>query len=168
MDALLVAARVLLAAVRAVAGIAKLADRAGSAQALIGFGVPTRFAAVFATILPLVELVVAVGLLPVAAAWWGALGALLLLFVAGISLNLARGRNPDCHCFGQLHSEPTGRSTLIRNGLLATVAAFVVFRLVHRHDAPEVTSVLVGVTVNDVQIDSHGLARQALAARRPI
>ena len=33
---------------------------------------------------------------------------LLLLFVGGISYNVARGRSPDCHCFGQLHSAPAG------------------------------------------------------------
>ena len=51
---------------------------------------------------------------------------LLLLFVAGISVNLARGRTPDCHCFGQLHSAPAGPSTLIRNLVLAALAGVVV------------------------------------------
>jgi hypothetical protein len=53
------------------------------------------------------------------------LGALGLLFVMGISTNLARGRKPDCHCFGQLHSAPAGWKTLARNGVLAAVAGFV-------------------------------------------
>ena len=78
--------------------------------------------------LPLAELAVAVLLLPEATAWWGALGALalLLLFCLAIGVNLARGRQPDCHCFGQLHSEPAGPSTLLRNGALAAVALLVV------------------------------------------
>src|SRR5204862_6805855 len=61
-------------------------------------------------------------------AWWGAVGALalLLIFVAGIAYNLAQGRTPDCHCFGQLHSAPAGWSTLIRNLVLAGVAGLVV------------------------------------------
>jgi methylamine dehydrogenase accessory protein MauD len=50
---------------------------------------------------------------------------LLLLFVGGISYNLARGRTPDCHCFGQLHSAPAGWPTLIRNLVLAAVAAVI-------------------------------------------
>jgi hypothetical protein len=60
---------------------------------------------------------------------WGALGALALLsvFVVGISVNLARGRTPDCHCFGQLHSAQTGWKTLARNGVLAAVAGFVLW-----------------------------------------
>ena len=68
-------------------------------------------------------------LIPTALAWWGALGALalLLLFVAGIGINLARGHKPECHCFGQLHSAPAGWSTLVRNGLLAVIAGFILW-----------------------------------------
>jgi peroxiredoxin len=53
--------------------------------------------------------------------------ALLLLFVSGISINLARGRKPECHCFGQLHSAPAGWRTLARNGVLAAVAGFILW-----------------------------------------
>lgn len=42
MDAVLLVARVVLAAVFAVAGLAKLADRAGSRRAVTGFGLPAR------------------------------------------------------------------------------------------------------------------------------
>jgi peroxiredoxin/uncharacterized membrane protein YphA (DoxX/SURF4 family) len=124
----LLTARVLLAAVFLVAGLAKLADLAGSRQALRDFGVPTRLATPFGLLLPLAELAVAVALIPTVSAWWGALGALalLLLFVGGIGSNLARGRQPECHCFGQLHSAPAGWSTLIRNLVLAAVAGVVV------------------------------------------
>jgi hypothetical protein len=112
-----------------VAGAAKLADRAGSRKALADFGVPSSLATPLATLLPLAELAVAAALIPAASAWWGALGALalLLLFVAGISINLARGRKPDCHCFGQLHSAPAGWRTLARNGALAAIAGFVLW-----------------------------------------
>jgi peroxiredoxin len=48
------------------------------------------------------------------------------VFVLGIGINLALGRKPDCHCFGQLHSEPVGWPTLLRNAVLAVVAGFVV------------------------------------------
>jgi peroxiredoxin/uncharacterized membrane protein YphA (DoxX/SURF4 family) len=127
MEIALLVARVLLAVVFVVAGLAKLADRAGSRQALRDFGVAAALATPLGTLLPLAELAVAVALLPAASAWWGALGALglLLLFSAGIGANLARGRAPDCHCFGQLHSAPMGWSTLVRTGALALVAGFV-------------------------------------------
>ncbi len=110
MSLALLIARLLLAAVFLVAGLAKLADLAGSRQALRDFGVPTRLATPFGLLLPLAELAVVVALIPTVSAWWGALGALtlLLVFVGGISYNLARGRQPECHCFGQLHSAPAG------------------------------------------------------------
>ena len=127
MDIALLIARLLLALVFVVAGVAKLADRPGSRQAIADFGVPVSLAAPLGLFLPLAELAVAAALIPSATAWGGALGALalLLLFAAGIGINLARGHRPDCHCFGQLHSAPAGRSTLARNGVLAAVAAFI-------------------------------------------
>lgn len=125
---LLIFVRVLLAVVFLVASLAKLADLAGSRQALRDFGMPALLATPFGLLLPLAELAVAITLLPSSSAWWAALGALflLLLFVIGIVFNLARGRQPDCHCFGQLHSAPAGRPTLLRNLVLAALAGFVV------------------------------------------
>ncbi len=126
----LLIARLLLALVFAVAGVAKLADRTGSSQAVRDFGLPAALAAPLGILLPLAELAVAAALIPTSTAWWGAVGALALLtlFVAGIGINLARGRKPDCHCFGQLHSAPAGWSTLLRNGALAAVAGFVLWQ----------------------------------------
>ena len=128
MDALVLASRLLLAAVFVVAAVAKLSDRGGTRDAVEAFGAPKRAGAVLALGLPAAELAVAVLLLPSATALAGALGALVLLalFSAAIALNLVRGRAPECHCFGQLHSEPAGPRTLVRNGALAGVAAFAV------------------------------------------
>ncbi|MDQ3864544.1 MAG: TlpA family protein disulfide reductase [Actinomycetota bacterium] len=130
MDVALLIARLLLVAVFTLSGVAKLADQAGSRQAMIAFGVPRGLAKPFGLLLPLAELAVAAALLPAVTAWWGALGALalLVLFVVGISANLANGRKPDCRCFGQLHSAPVGWKTLARNGLLVAVAALVIWR----------------------------------------
>ena len=130
MNVILLGARLLLALVFFVAGIAKLADRSGSRQAIIDFGLPPSLAPLLGVLLPLGELVVAAALIPISTAWWGAVGALslLLLFVTGIASNLARGRKPHCHCFGQLHSTPIDRKTLARNGALAAVAGFVIWQ----------------------------------------
>jgi peroxiredoxin len=127
MDVALVAARLVLAAVFVVAGTAKLADRAGSRQAVLDFGAPSRLAGVLGVGLPVVELAVAVALIPTATAWWGALGALglLLLFIVVIGTNIARGRRPDCRCLGQLSAGPIGWSTLARTVVLAAIAGFV-------------------------------------------
>jgi len=51
---------------------------------------------------------------------------LLIVFIAAIGVNLARGRRPDCHCFGQIYSKPVGAETLVRNGILAALAGFSV------------------------------------------
>jgi thiol-disulfide isomerase/thioredoxin len=129
MDAALLIARLLLAAVFTLAGVAKLSDLQGSRRAIINFGVPSAIAAPLGLLLPLAELSVAATLLPASTAWWGALAALALLsvFVVGITYNLARGRKPECHCFGQLHSAPAGWKTLARNGVLAAIAGFVLW-----------------------------------------
>jgi peroxiredoxin len=128
MGAALLASRLLLAGVFLIAGVAKLADRAGSRQAVVAFGVPERLASAVGVGLPATELVVGVALIPSGSARFAALGALLLLaaFVGGIAVALRRGTEADCHCFGQLHSAPVGWRTLGRNGVLAVVATFVV------------------------------------------
>ncbi len=128
MDIALLLARLVLTAVFIVSGVGKLADLPGSRKATAGFGVPEKFVPTAAVLLPIAELIVAAALLFTASAWWGGLGglALLILFIGVIGFNLARGRTPDCHCFGQFHSEPIGWSTIVRNVALSAVAAFIV------------------------------------------
>lgn len=130
MDTTLLLVRLGLAAVLAVAGIAKLIDLRGSRQAMRDFGLPTTLAAPLGLVLPVAEVIAALALLPAATAWWGALGATVLLvaFIGGIAFNLARGQTPNCHCFGQLHSQPISRATLIRNGVLALLAGVIVMQ----------------------------------------
>jgi methylamine dehydrogenase accessory protein MauD len=119
----------ILALVFAAAGVAKLADLAGSRKAVVDFGVPAALGGPLGILLPLAELAVAAALVPTTTAWRGAVGALVLLslFAVAIGANLARGRKPSCRCFGQLHSAPAGWSTLARNAILAAPAAFVVW-----------------------------------------
>ena len=65
-------------------------------------------------LLPAAELATAAALLFAATARWGALAALLLLaaFIFGLTRALRRGETPDCHCFGQVHSEPASWVTV--------------------------------------------------------
>jgi peroxiredoxin/uncharacterized membrane protein YphA (DoxX/SURF4 family) len=118
----------MLAVTFAVAGIAKLADPDGSRQSMLDFGMPAFLARPSAVLLPLAEVACALALIPVGWAWYGAVAVLvlLLMFIVGISISLARGRTPDCHCFGQLHSAPIGWKTLVRNGFLAGCAVLVI------------------------------------------
>ncbi len=123
----LLCVRLLLAGVFALASVTKLADLRGSRAAVAGFGVPARFASLLGVLLPAAELAVALALIPASSASVGGLGAVLLLgtFVLAIARSLRRGEAPDCHCFGQLHSEPAGRRALARNAVLMVLAAFV-------------------------------------------
>jgi peroxiredoxin len=127
MNLLLLMARLLLAAVFSVAGVAKLVDFKGSRKSLADFGVPGFLAPPLAVLLPLAELACAVALIPDASVWWGARGVvvLLALFIAGIGINLARGRRPNCHCFGQLSSSPVSGKTLARNAVLLVPAVLL-------------------------------------------
>ncbi|MFN8592881.1 MAG: redoxin domain-containing protein [Thermomicrobiales bacterium] len=129
MEALLLAARLILAAVFVVSGVAKLLDLSGGQKAMRSFGVPESMTSSAGILLPIVELLVAVLLIPTATAKWGALAAFLLLavFTIGISYNLARGRKFECHCFGELTHSEIGPSTLIRNAVLAVIALFVAY-----------------------------------------
>jgi methylamine dehydrogenase accessory protein MauD len=124
------AIRVLLAAVFVTAAVAKTARRRGTPAALRAFGVPSSAAQPVGWLLPAAELVVAVALLPVALARYGALAAatLLAVFTTAVAYQLARGRQPACNCFGQVHSAPIGKSTLLRNaGLLALAVVAAVY-----------------------------------------
>jgi peroxiredoxin len=126
-DFSLLAARLALAIVFLVAAVAKLADPAGSRQALIEFGTPVRLVTALKIGLPVTELAVAFALLPVAAVHWAALTAVLLLavFTAAIARAIRRGDPPECRCFGQLSRSPVGPRTLVRNALLMAIAALL-------------------------------------------
>jgi peroxiredoxin len=128
MDTILVTAQLVLAAVFATAGVAKLLDLPGSRKAVADFGVPAGIAKPLGTGLPLAEIAIALTLIFVPTARWGAVAALLLLaaFIGGIVKAMRRGEAPDCNCFGQIHSAPAGPKTLVRNVVLAAIATVVV------------------------------------------
>src|SRR4051794_23609268 len=123
-----VCARLILAGVFATAAAGKLLDREGTKQALLDFRIAPPFVPVLSGVLPAVEASVALGLLFSPSARWAALGAAVVLaaFMIAIAAAVRRGEAPECHCFGQLHSEPAGLNTLVRNALLVGIAAIVV------------------------------------------
>ncbi len=128
MEIVLLTARLFLAAILVIAGVAKAADSAGTRNALIGFGVSARLSAPMGWLLPAVEIGVATVLIPLNTAWIGGICALVLMmiFSAAISVSLLRGRTTECNCFGQLHSKPVSWSMFLRNLFLAAVAALIV------------------------------------------
>jgi uncharacterized membrane protein YphA (DoxX/SURF4 family) len=98
----------MLVLVFATAGLAKLTDLGSSRRAVAGFGLPKAPAWLAGTLLPPIELSAAAALVPHRSVPWGAAAALVLLlvFTVAIAVNLIRGRAPECHCFGQVHSAP--------------------------------------------------------------
>ncbi len=124
----LVAARLILAVVFSVAGLAKLADRVSARRAVIGMGIPARLAAVVAVLLPVAELALAGALVSGATTRWAAGAAVVLLgaFSGLIARNLARdGEQEDCGCFGSLGIASTGWFALGRNAVLLVLAGAV-------------------------------------------
>jgi len=129
MSTLLFIARLSLAGVFLISAGSKILDLPGSRQALSDFGVPRFVVGSVALALLLVELGIAAGLVMMPTAWFAAVAALglLLIFMTTIAVNMARGRTPNCHCFGQLYSKPIGWPTLARNLLLAAISGVVVW-----------------------------------------
>ena len=128
-DTTLLIFRLVLFGVFALASISKLLDRAGSKKAVRDFGVPEDLVRPVAAALPIMEAVIALGLLYVTSSWLAAIGAFLLLlaFSIGMIAQMAAGKAPDCHCFGQVHSEPVGPTALIRNIVLALLAGVLIW-----------------------------------------
>jgi len=126
----LLAARLLLAFVFLLAGATKLVDPVGMRKTWIAFGFPVVLARPIVVLLPVLEIAVGVLLIPTSLAWYGAWGALGLLtaFAIAIGVAMARGRKPDCRCFGRVHSGPVGWRTLARDGVLAICAGWLVWR----------------------------------------
>jgi uncharacterized membrane protein YphA (DoxX/SURF4 family) len=124
----LLGVRLLLAAVFAAAGAGKLGDRPGFRKTLAAFGAPGWSVGPAAALIPLLELAAALLLVPAASARWGALAgaALLAAFTASVAATLAKGRTPECSCFGTLASEPIGAHTIARNLALLACALLLV------------------------------------------
>src|SRR5579863_10192556 len=130
MGIVVLVARLIIAATFALAGVAKFIDLKATRKGVGDFGVPHWAVGALVIVLPSAEILVAGLLIPSPTVFWGSIGAitLLLVFITGISFNLAHGRKPRCNCFGQLHSEPVGWSTLVRNCILIGVAGVVLWR----------------------------------------
>ena len=120
--------RLALGGLLLLAGITKLADRASFRDAVGAYEIlPRALTLPFAAALPWVETALgALLLLGFGTTFAAALGtAVFLSFSLAIGVNLARGRDVDCHCFGAVQSERIGWPTLLRSVAL-TFAALTV------------------------------------------
>src|SRR5689334_20145225 len=130
MDLLLLVIRLALAGVFATAGVAKFADIRGSVKAFKEFGVPSALALPSSITLSVFEIAIAVALLFPISSWFASLGAagLLILFICQMAYQKAKGNAPDCHCFGQLDSEPVSIKSIARNAVFLAIAAVPALR----------------------------------------
>jgi len=130
MEIVVLTIRLTLFGVFALAAIGKFLDLEGSEKAVKDFGTPDEFAKMFAIAIPFAELAFAFCFLFPSTAWVGAVGGsiLLLSFTGGMVWQMANGKAPDCHCFGQIYSEPVSRKTLVRNIIFSFLALFLVVR----------------------------------------
>lgn len=134
---------VLLAAVFVRAGMAKVARPASTVAGFVALGVPG--APAVARVVPFVELLLALALLSVPRV--GAVAGLVVL--AGFSaflLGAVRGGvTAACNCFGQARTEPVSGLDLLRNGLLAMLAAAAV--LARRPTRPPIPALLAALAL---------------------
>lgn len=122
--------RLLLAGIFTLAGVAKFLDLRGSEKAFKAFGVPAAIALPSSVALSIAEIVIALLFLFTSTSWYAAIGGagLLVLFIVQMIYQMAKGNAPDCHCFGQLHSEPVGYKSIVRNIVLAGLTFVLVAR----------------------------------------
>lgn len=117
------------------AGVQKIIDPAGFARTIFGYGIlPGELVNLVAIVLPWVEVLAGGALLagvwPVSASW--VISGLLLLFMAAIVFNIARGYTFDCGCFGS-GSDPAGWATVWRDGAMLVPAVGVMLFRGRRH-----------------------------------
>ncbi len=111
--------------------IPKLRHPKGFVLAVLEYRVlPPHLSRFYAYLIPSLEFLTALLLLTGTAVRSAAviLSLLLLSFIAAVGINLARGRDLDCHCFGKATRRPIGWRLLLQDGVLlgAAIAIAVV------------------------------------------
>jgi hypothetical protein len=120
-------AQVSLSVVLVLSGLAKAIDWHATTATAIQLGIPRVIAPVIGTIVPTVELVLAIGLVVPRTAKVAGLGVtvLMLTFAVVVAVNLLEGRRPVCGCFGRwIRRQLTW--TLFATDLLLAVLGIVV------------------------------------------
>jgi len=123
--------------------IPKLRHPKGFILAVLEYRVlPSRLSWFYARLIPPLEFLMALLLLTGTAVGAAAvsISVLLLSFIAAVGINLARGRDLDCHCFGKVTRRPIGWSLLLEDGVLLG-AAIAVAVITNEWLAPEPWSV---------------------------
>jgi hypothetical protein len=111
-------ARLSLGAAFAVSAGAKLARPGAFTSGLAAFGVPAP--KTVARVLPLIEGLLAAGLVALPGQAWPAFAAIgfLALLTGAVAANLVAGRHVPCPCFRPEGAGPISAATVFRNGVL--------------------------------------------------
>lgn len=123
-------ARVALGAVLIFSGAEKLRDLDAFVMAAVDFHVlDQRIVVRLARMLPGVEIGLGIALVLGVAPNVMIIAALAVLsvFAAAVIVNIRRGRAIACHCFGAASHDVVGPATLVRIGVLATLAVYAGF-----------------------------------------
>jgi thiol-disulfide isomerase/thioredoxin/uncharacterized membrane protein YphA (DoxX/SURF4 family) len=162
MDLFLLLVRTGLAGIFATAGAAKFADMRGSEKAFREFGVPRTLALPGSIALSVAEIILAIMFLFTTVSWYAAIGgsALLLLFIIQMIYLRSKGDAPDCHCFGQLHSEPVGIKSIVRNIIFLALAGLPLVRgpIGQGLDWADVTQPMVPIILGTLVVMMLGVA----------
>jgi len=154
MSLILLTIRLLLSGLFLVAGVTKLlGGLANSRKSLADFGVPKWLVGPASIVLPIAEVCTALLLFPTFSAQLAAISAfaLLLIFNAAIATNLIMGRNPNCNCFGQLHSSPIKWTNFGRNCVLAALAGFAAWQI-PRHPSLSLFQAVQGLSAKELAV----------------
>lgn len=132
-------ARLVIAGVFLFAAIGKIADPHSFAEAISNYHVVSdSISSISASMLPVLEVVIALALIAGIKERGAALlaGLMLLVFAGAMISTIARGINLDCGCFGASAEARVNGTTVARNLVLA-LAAFAVawFRHVRYREA---------------------------------
>jgi hypothetical protein len=125
------------------AAVPKLRHPKGFVLAVLEYRVlPPHFSWFYARLVPPLEFLLALLLLTGTAVRSVAIvvSMLLLSFVIAIGINLVRGRDLDCHCFGKATRRPIGWRLLLQDGALLG-ASIAVASITREWVAPEPWSV---------------------------
>ena len=125
MDALLFLCQLLVGAILLMSASLKFLDLAGFTDTIRRYAiVPNSLAPAVALAVPTLELLSGVSLVTGEAARPGAWLAVVLfaVFMAAVSINIRRGVNLECGCFGLLWREQTGWPTVIRDAILLSAS----------------------------------------------
>jgi uncharacterized membrane protein YphA (DoxX/SURF4 family) len=122
---------VLLGVIFLTSALPKLRHPRGFVLAVLEYRVlPPRLCWFYARLVPPLECLLALLLLTGTAVRSAAIvvSALLLSFIVAVGINLARGRDLDCHCFGRATRRPIGWQLLLQDAALlgAAIAVAVV------------------------------------------